>query len=99
VPYAVGIMIIPSMHRPSLYFHHYHSHGWIFAVVVFILGLIFLVKPEWHIRFLVWSQEAFLGAKFVPSDKTKTIIQYYGVLFVAVALVIVWLTIARGLCR
>lgn len=59
----------------------------ILFIVCFVLGLIFFIKPDWHVRFLIWSQKVFLEANFVPSKKTKIIVRYYGVIFIFAALI------------
>lgn len=69
------------------------KYGWIFVVCFLIPGLIFLVKPDWHIKFIIWSQRVFMGAKYIPSKKTEIVIRAVGAIFAALGLVFFYLAI------
>ncbi len=63
----------------------------VFSAVFVILGLLYVLKPELIIRFHVWQQRVFMGAKFIPSKKTEAVIRIMGVFLLAVGLVILYL--------
>ena len=59
----------------------------------YIVGFIFLVfggmnvvRPDLMVRFQVWSQLVVMGAEYIPSERTHTVIRIFGVLFVFLGL-------------
>ncbi|MBU3913048.1 MAG: hypothetical protein KKE50_03050 [Nanoarchaeota archaeon] len=58
--------------------------------VFIILGLFFLIKPEWFIKFQIWNQKFFLGAKYIPSKRTYLFVRLFGVLWMLGAIFCFW---------
>lgn len=57
--------------------------------ILFILGGFMVVWPNTMVRFQVWSQRAIMGAQYIPSKRTYTVVRLIGVLLVILGLVIV----------
>lgn len=61
-----------------------------------IVGLIFLVfgglnvvRPDLMLRFQVWSQRIIMGAQYIPSERTYTVIRMFGVFFVLAGFLVI----------
>jgi hypothetical protein len=68
------------------------NYGWIFVVLFLPFGLIALIKPEWLLKWEIWQQKIFMGAKFIPSKKTVIITRILGAIFAAFGLFSLYLT-------
>ncbi len=58
----------------------------IFILYAFVAG----VKPDWLVRWQVWSNKKVLGAKFVPSKKTYKVYRAMGILFAGMAVLVMF---------
>lgn len=61
-----------------------------------IVGFIFLVfgglnvvRPDLMLRFQVWSQRIIMGAQYIPSERTYTVIRMFGVFFVLAGFLVI----------
>jgi len=59
----------------------------------YIVGFIFLVfggmnvvRPDFMVRFQVWTQRVIMGAQYIPSERTYKVNRIFGVLFVLLGL-------------
>ena len=62
------------------------------AIVGFILlvfGGLNAVRPEMMVRFQVWSQRVIMGAQYVPSERTYTVIRIFGAFFIILGLLVI----------
>ena len=57
--------------------------------ILFILGGCMIVWPTTMVRFQVWSQRVLMGAEYIPSKRTYTVIRFIGVLLIILGLVVV----------
>lgn len=56
--------------------------GGILAAIVFIpLGALLIFKPDLYLKFQIWQQKVFMGAKYIPSKKTILICRLLGAIF------------------
>ena len=57
------------------------GYGWMFVVIFLPVGLVFMIKPEWPLKWEIWQQKVFMGAKFIPSKRTILITRILGAIF------------------
>lgn len=68
------------------------NYGWIFVGAFLIIGLTFLIKPDWMLKFQIWSAKAFMGAKYAPSKRTRIIVRAFGAVFTILGLIFLYLS-------
>ena len=73
-------------------FNSFGTENGVILIFLLALGLLFLIKPYWHVKFLSWSQKFFLAAKFIPTERTTKIIRLYGAIFLLLAVGFLFLT-------
>jgi uncharacterized membrane protein HdeD (DUF308 family) len=61
------------------------------GIVFSILGLLLAIKPDWYLKFSIWNQKVFTGAKYTPSKKTSTIVRSMGIIFLIAGLFCLYL--------
>ena len=61
----------------------------IVGFVLLVFGGLNAVRPEIMMRFQVWSQRAIMGAQYIPSERTYTVIRIFGALFVFLGLLVI----------
>lgn len=54
--------------------------------VMLSIGGLYVVRPDIVLRYRVWSQKVFMGAKYKPTKRTHKIIQAIGVIFMILGL-------------
>ena len=47
------------------------------------------MRPEIMLRFQVWSQRAIMGAEYIPSARTYTVIRIFGAFFIVLGLLVI----------
>ena len=45
-----------------------------------------VVRPDFMVRFQVWTQRVIMGAQYIPSERTYKVNRIFGVLFVLLGL-------------
>lgn len=60
-------------------------YGWIFILFLFIpmlvISLTLIIKPESILKLKSFLSEKIMGAKYIPSEKTRSIVRLIGVAF------------------
>ena len=65
--------------------------GGILAAMVFIpLGIFLIFKPDLYLKFQIWQQKV-VGAKWIPSKRTRLIYRVMGAIFFIGGLVSLYL--------
>jgi uncharacterized membrane protein YkgB len=59
------------------------------GLILLILGGCMFVCTNAMVRFQVWSQRAVMGAEYIPSKRTYTVMRLIGVLLIILGLVVV----------
>ena len=59
------------------------------GLILFILGGFMIVFTHAMMRFQVWSQRAMMGAQYIPSKRTYTVMRLIGGLLIILGLVVV----------
>lgn len=60
----------------------------IVGFILLVLGGLHVVRPDFLIRFQVWSQHVIMGARYEPSARTYTVVRYFGVVLVLLGLLV-----------
>jgi len=71
------------------------QYGWIFVICLLIPGLLFLIKPEWLLKWQIWQTKTFMGAEYTPSKKTEMIVRIMGAILIIAALVFLYFTVVH----
>jgi len=61
----------------------------IVGFILLVFGGLNAVRPEIMLRFQVWSQRAIMGAQYLPSARTYTVIRLFGALFIVLGLLVI----------
>jgi len=62
---------------------------YIVGFVLLVFGGLNVVRPDLMVRFQVWSQRVVMGAEYIPSERTHTVIRIFGVVFVLLGLLVI----------
>ena len=61
----------------------------IVGFVLLVFGGLNAVRPEIMVRFQVWSQRVIMGAQYIPSERTYTVIRFFGAFFIILGLLVI----------
>ena len=65
----------------------------IVGFILLVFGGLNAVRPEIMVRFQVWTQRAIMGAQYIPSARTYTVIRFFGAFFIVLGLLVITGTI------
>lgn len=54
-----------------------------------VLGGTMVVRADLYLKFQIWSQRVIMGAQYVPSRRTYTIVRFIGVFIVLMGLAVI----------
>ena len=57
-------------------------------LVLLILGGFMIVCTKAMVRFQIWSQRAIMGAQYIPSQRTYTVMRIVGVFLVILGIIV-----------
>lgn len=56
--------------------------------ILFIVGGLNAVRPDFLMRFQIWTQKYIMGAEYIPSSRTYKIMRFFGVVMVILGLLV-----------
>jgi len=63
----------------------------IVGLILMIVGGLQALKTDWFVRFQIWIQKKLMGADYVPSTRTYTIVRIFGAVIMLMGLsIIIW---------
>ncbi len=68
------------------------QYGWFLAVPFTLIGLLFSIKPDWILKFQVWSMKI-LGSKWEPGKVIPKIYRGMGIIFLILGIISLYLII------
>jgi len=60
---------------------------YIVGFIFLLLGGLNVVRPDFMVRFQVWSQRFFMGAQYIPSVRTYKVNRIFGAFFLLIGLI------------
>ena len=64
------------------------SEDHIVAVIILVIGVLQLSRPELLLQFQKWTQKHIMGAKYEPTERTCVLVRVIGALLVVLGVLI-----------
>lgn len=58
----------------------------IVGFILFVIGGLMVARPDWYVRFQVWTQRVIMGAEWKPSGRTYMVFRIIGTILVILGL-------------
>ena len=62
---------------------------YIVGFVLLVFGGVNAVRPDFMVRFQIWSQRRIMGAQFIPSERTYRVNRLFGAFSVLLGLLVI----------
>jgi hypothetical protein len=66
------------------------QYGWFLIIPFLLIGLLFLLKPEWIIKVQIWQMKL-MGSQWIPGTIFPKIYRTIGVVFLLLAIIFLFL--------
>lgn len=63
--------------------------GWVLPIIFLLIGLLLLIKPNWVVKFQIWSIKTFGMGTWKPSKLVYVFYRIFGLIFLILGIFVV----------